>query len=95
MTQSYEKAAKTGDDEIVVLTRATNFMVHCEGNSTQVCIRLDDEATNTTHITFPVSQSSRLQWTTADKVSPEAHVMFHSGDGHVLAFADPAHNINW
>ena len=82
--QSDEKALKTGDDEIVVLNRAANFMVrtatfigipiscyiaamlcggsrvsaiqvHCEGNADQICIRLDDELTNTAHLTFPVS----------------------------------------
>eukprot|EP01050_Picozoa_sp_SAG11_P016066 SAG11_NODE_2147_length_3753_cov_2.218391_2_plen_603_part_00 len=95
VSQSYEKASKTGDDEIVVLTRATNFMVHCEGNSEQICVRLDDEATNTTHITFPVSSRSRLQWTGADEVSSEAHVMFHSNDGHILAFVDPSHSVRW
>ncbi len=95
VTQSDLKQKKTGDDEIVLLSRATNFLVHCEGSNSQICMRLDDEQTTTSYVTVPMGPRSQLTWTPADKVSPDAHLLLHANDGNVLAFVDPAHSANW
>jgi Ca2+-binding EF-hand superfamily protein len=95
VAQSDFKQKKTGDDEIVLLSRASNFLVHCEGSNSQICLRLDDETTNTSFVTVPMGPRSQLTWTPASMVSPDAHLMLHANDGNVLAFVDPAHTANW
>ena len=64
--QSSAKSAKLGDDEVVLLSRASRFMLHCEGSNDRVCIRLDDQMTNTSFITFPMKTGSKLQWTVSN-----------------------------
>ena len=95
VTQSDLKHKKTGDDEIVLLNRATNVLVHCEGSNSQICMRLDDDQTTTSFVTVPMGPRSQLTWTPAHMVSPDAHLLLHANDGNVLAFVDPAHSTNW
>jgi hypothetical protein len=96
VSQSSNKMVKHGDDEVVLLSRATNFRVHCEGSNDRLCVRLDDDEANCSFITFPMVAGSRMQWTPAMQVPADAHVTFHSADGlNALSFVDPVFSVRW